>query len=158
MPLRRLLPSVCAAAAVLALAACSGSPAPDATPSTSPSATASTVVPTTSSAPTATPTPSTSAGAAEQRYLGFVQQFSPTLATMSPATLLTLGRQVCAGFRAGEDAGEVAVDLGRSSAAPDLQATDGAVILGAAVATICPQYRDRLQSDASASPSTGSAG
>ena len=143
---------VCALAAVLSLAACTGTqdPAPSTTassttesasPSAAPSASStSSAAPTTSSAPA----PSGSASGSEQ-YLGFVQQFSPTLAALSPDVLLALGQEVCSGFRAGRDAGQVSVSLGNDTRAPDLQASDAAVILGAAVATMCPQYRSRLQ-------------
>lgn len=85
-----------------------------------------------------------SANATEQGYLGFVSQFSPTLAATPQSTLLALGKQVCAGFRQGQDATEVSTALGRSTLAPDLEATDAAVIIGAAVAQLCPQYRSAL--------------
>ncbi len=147
--LRRRLPAaLCAAAALLALTACTA-PQPSATPSAS-AAAPSTAPSAVASTPPAAPTPSASpsalvtASATEQQYLGFVSQFSPTLAATPQTTLLTLGRQVCDGFRRGQDAATVSTALGSSTLEPDLQATDAAVIIGAAVAQLCPPYRSAL--------------
>ena len=146
--LRRRLPAaLCAAAALLALTACtapqpSATPSASAAPSTAPSAGTSTPPP--APTPSASPSALVTASATEQQYLGFVSQFSPTLAATPQTTLLTLGRQVCDGFRRGQDAATVSTALGSSTLAPDLQATDAAVIIGAAVAQLCPQYRSAL--------------
>lgn len=143
---RRLPALACAAAVVLALSACIA-PTTQATPSTtaapSVSATPSATPSTTASAAPA-PSASVSGTAAEQTYLGFVSQFSPTLAAMPQSTLLALGKQVCSGFQQGQDATRVSTGLGSSTLAPDLEATDAAVIIGAAVAQLCPQYRSAL--------------
>lgn len=140
---RRLPALACAAAVALALTACTA-PTTELVPSasTAPSASASTAP--SSAAPMPTPSASVSANATEQGYLGFVSQFSPTLAATPQSTLLALGEQVCAGFQQGQDATEVSSALGRSTLAPDLEATDAAVIIGAAVAQLCPQYRSAL--------------
>lgn len=146
---RRLTALACAAAVALTLSACTA-PTTEATPSagtatSTPSAsTASSAAPSTTAGAAPTPSASVSGTAAQQSYLGFVSQFSPTLAALPQSTLLTLGEQVCSGFERGRDAAQVSTALGDSTLAPDLEATDAAVILGAAVAQLCPQYRSRL--------------
>ena len=143
MPRRRLPVVVCAAAVALVLSACTGpAPEPSRSASAVPSAAATTAAP--SAAPAPSPSASVSGSAAQQSYVGFVSQFSPSLAAVPQPTLLTLGEQVCTGFRQGRDAAEVSTALGGSTLAPDLDAADAAVIIGAAVAQLCPQYRSAL--------------
>lgn len=108
-------------------------------------------VPSTPSAPAVTTTPvptpspsSTPETAAEQRYVAAVRQLSTTLAPVDPAILIALGHDVCRSFAAGRTAQQVSDSFARLKGVSGLSGAEAAVIIGAAVPTLCPRFRDRL--------------